>query len=194
MLARYHTLRSGDRQYLALHVQGDMPDVQSLFLEVMDHSVCALGAAEIALFEHDKLQKIFLKRPGLAFAFWRMTLVDAAIFRQHITDNSARSHSARLAHLCCEQLIRARQRGLAEDASCDLPLNQIQLGQLLGMSHISVNRAIQKLRKARLVELRRGKLQVHDWTALCRAAEFDDAYLHLVKKSEIATKGFRGRA
>ncbi|MGD9803064.1 MAG: cyclic nucleotide-binding domain-containing protein [Hyphomicrobiaceae bacterium] len=54
MLGRYHTLPSGDRQYLSFHISGDMPDVQSLFLIVMDHSVCAMNRSEIALFPHDQ--------------------------------------------------------------------------------------------------------------------------------------------
>jgi CRP-like cAMP-binding protein len=48
MLARYHTMPSGDRQYLSLHVAGDLPDLQSLFLGIMDHSLCAIDKAQIA--------------------------------------------------------------------------------------------------------------------------------------------------
>src|ERR1700752_2093900 len=36
-MARFHTLRSGTRQYLALHYPGDWPDAQGLFLQNMDH-------------------------------------------------------------------------------------------------------------------------------------------------------------
>jgi CRP-like cAMP-binding protein len=194
MLGRYHTLSNGDRQYLSLHIQGDMPDVQSLLLEVMDHSVCALGGAQIALFDHQSLKDLFVKRPALSFAFWRMTLIDAAIFRQHITDNGARGHAQRLAHLCCEQFVRASKRGLVQGNMCNLPLTQLQLGQLLGMSHISLNRALQRLRTARLLELKSGKLVIADWNALKSYAAFDEAYLHLSKDSEIAKMTFRGRS
>jgi CRP-like cAMP-binding protein len=34
-VARYHTLPGGRRQYLSLHIAGDMPDAQSLFLDRM---------------------------------------------------------------------------------------------------------------------------------------------------------------
>src|SRR3954449_4022725 len=49
MVARYHTLGSGSRQYLAFHITGDMPDAQALFLETMDHALCAISKATIAL-------------------------------------------------------------------------------------------------------------------------------------------------
>jgi CRP-like cAMP-binding protein len=41
-VARYHTLTGGRRQYLSLHIPGDMPDSQTLFIETMDHAVCAI--------------------------------------------------------------------------------------------------------------------------------------------------------
>lgn len=44
-LARYHTLQGGRRQYLSLHIAGDMPDSQTLFLDHMDHAVCAVDEA-----------------------------------------------------------------------------------------------------------------------------------------------------
>jgi CRP-like cAMP-binding protein len=193
MLSRYHTLANGDRQYLCLHIPGDMPDVQSLFLQVMDHSVCALDQAEIAMFKHDAIRKVFLDRPGVAFAFWRLTLVDAAIFREAVTNNSARPPAARLAHFCCEVYERARQAGLTGGASCSFPLTQSQLGQALGMSHISVHRALQTLRKGGLLEVGRGQLQIRNWSALARAAAFDPTYLHLAKDSATSRMTFRRR-
>jgi CRP-like cAMP-binding protein len=172
MLARYHTLPNGDRQYLSFHIVGDLPDVQSLFLKVMDHSLCGLSQATLALCPHAPLSKLLHRRPSIGFALWRVTLTDAAIFRQAITNNS-RSHIARLAHLFCEQYFRARENGLTTADSCYFPVNQSQLGQALGMSHISVNRALQRLRKLRLCEFRQGTLTILDWPGLVRVAGFD---------------------
>lgn len=191
MLARYHTLPSGDRQYLSFHIKGDLPDVQALFISIMDHSLCALDHAEIAVLPHDQVLDVCFKRPGVGFAFWRLTLVDAAIFRQAITNNGTRSHVARLAHLFCELFFRAREAGLAEDRSCSLPLTQNGLGQALGMSHISVNRTMQKLRKERLVDLRSGRLQMLNWDGLTRVAGFDPAYLHIDLTSKASLTRFR---
>lgn len=157
----------------------------------MDHSLCTMDQAEIAVLPHDHLVALCSKRPGLAFAFWRLTLVDAAIFRQAITNNGTRSHVVRLAHLFCEQYFRAREAGLAENDTCGLPLNQSELGQALGMSHISVNRAMQKLRKDRLADLRSGRLVVLNWNALRRFAGFDPTYLHIDLISKVSQTRFR---
>lgn len=193
MLARHHTLTGGDRQYLSFHIAGDMPDLQSLFLNMMDHSVCAMGGAEIAIFPHMQLQKLILERPGVGFALWRMTLVDAAIFRQAITNNSARPPAERLAHFFCEQMQRAREAKLAAGDTCALPLTQEELGQALGLSLVSVNRALQKLRRDGLVEFRNSRLEVRDWTRLSALAGFDESYLHCAKQSHISLTPFKRR-
>lgn len=33
-VARYHTLPTGRRQYLSMHIAGDLPDAQALFIEI----------------------------------------------------------------------------------------------------------------------------------------------------------------
>jgi CRP-like cAMP-binding protein len=180
MLARYHILPNGDRQYLSFHITGDLPDVQSLFLKVMDHSVCGMSQAVLALIPHEPLIKLIQRRPPICIALWRLTLADAAIFRQAITNNS-RTHMARLAHLFCEQYFRAKKNGLTDGNSCRFPVNQAQIGQALGMSHISVNRALQWLRKSRLVEFRAGVLTITDWPRLVESAGFDQLYLHVAE-------------
>lgn len=179
MLVRHHTLSSGARQLICLHIAGDMPDLQSLFLGVMDHSLMALDRAEIALLSHQELRKLMLDAPEAALAMWRQSLLDAAIFREAVTNIGARGGTERLAHVLCEQVTRARAAGIAQGRSCGFPLTQLQLGQLLGMSLVSVNRAVQALRKEGCMELRGGTLEVLDWARLKARADFDPGYLHL---------------
>lgn len=182
-LARYHTLANGDRQFLSMHIPKDLPDVQALFLKVMDHSVCALIETEVALFRHAALIPMLVKRPNLSFALWRITLVDAAIFRQAITNNSARPPEARIAHFCCEIYVRSHDAGLASDDGCGFPLTQTQLGQMLGISLVTVNRALQALRNDNLLDIRDGQLLIKDWRAMTRLSNFDPTYLHIAQES-----------
>ncbi|MDP3690834.1 Crp/Fnr family transcriptional regulator [Bradyrhizobium sp.] len=181
MVGRYHLLPNGKRQYLSFHMAGDMPDSQALFIERMDHAVCAIGPASIALLPHRELIRAFHRRPPLSFAIWRETLIDAAIFREAITNNSARTMPARMAHLFCELLYRARASGLATGNSCQVPIGLNQLGETLGMSIATVNRTLQELRAAYAVELRGGELIVGNWRKLAELGQFDPGYLHLKK-------------
>jgi len=180
IMARYHTLRSGTRQYLALHYPGDWPDAQGLFLQSMDHSVCAMGRALVCSISHEQLMKMFDERPTIGFAVWRETLIDAAIFRESITNNASRHGTARIAHFFCEQFSRAKFAGLAEANSCPLPLTQTQLGEMLGMSLVSVNRHLQALRQTKSADFRAGRLFVRSWPKLVSFGEFDPGYLHQI--------------
>ena len=178
MVARYHLLKNGRRQYLSFHMRGDLPDAQSLFLDRMDHAVCAIGEAEMVLMPHEQVRRMFERRPTVGFAIWRETLIDAAIFREAITNNSSRSTRARMAHLFCEIYYRARAGGLVSGNSCDLPLSQTQIGEALGIAIATVSRTLQALRRARLIEFKGGKLTIKDWNRLVAQGDFNPEYLH----------------
>jgi CRP-like cAMP-binding protein len=185
MVARYHVLRGGKRQYLSFHLAGDLPDAQTLFIERMDHAVCAIGDAAIALIPHEKICGMFEQRPQVGFAIWRETLIDAAIFREAITNNSSRPAMTRMAHLFCELYYRARAAGLAKPGSCALPFHQGQIGEALAMSIVTVNRTIQVLRRTGAMEFRHGVLTVFDWKKLTELGDFDPNYLNLKKPARL---------
>jgi len=181
MVARYHLLANGSRQYLSFHMAGDMPDSQSLFIDRMDHAVCAVGAAVVALVPHKELLSAFKLRPSLGFAIWRETLIDAAIFREAITNNSARTMRGRMGHLFCELFYRARASGLTDGTRLALPISRVQLGETLGMSIATVNRTLNGLRASRAASLQRGKLHIMNWETLANISQFDPGYLHQKK-------------
>lgn len=184
MVARYQTLAEGGRQYLSLHIAGDLPDLQSLFLQIMDHSVMALDAGEIALFPHTDLRRLILCAPSAGIALWRQTLIDAAMFRQAITNNGQRAAVERIAHVLCETFTRTHEIDLCKGQRCPLPLSQSQLGQLTGLSLVTVNRALQTLKRAGLAEVADGALTVLDWDGLQDRAGFDPGYLQVGRRGE----------
>lgn len=189
MVARYHLLPNGGRQYLSFHMAGDMPDSQALFIDRMDHAVCAIGPAAVACLPHKELLALFNRRPSIAFAIWRETLIDAAIFREAITNNSARTMPARMAHLFCELFYRARASGLAAGLTYQAPVSLGQLGETLGMSIATVNRTLQELRASRAMDFRNGTLTIKNWPRLADLAQFDPHYLHLKKPASTRAEG-----
>jgi CRP-like cAMP-binding protein len=181
MVARYHMLDNGQRQYLSFHMTGDLPDAQALFIEEMDHAVCAIGLATLASIPHKEIIRAFDRRPPVGFAIWRETLIDAAIFREAITNNSARTMEARMAHLFCELFYRARASSLTKDNTFHVPISLTQLGETLGMSIATVNRTLNALRVSRTMDFRNGALIVQNWRKLVQLGQFNPRYLHLKK-------------
>jgi CRP-like cAMP-binding protein len=183
MVARHHLLDSGRRQYLAFHLSGDLPDAQGLFIDEMDHGLCALGPATVAFIPHRELYGAFRRRPTFALSVWRETLRDAAIFREAITNNSARPMQARMAHLFCELFYRARAAQIVRGNRCRLPISLVQLGETLGMAIATVNRTLADLRRSGAMDLRDGELIILRWRDLQRLGGFSPAYLHLKRQS-----------
>jgi CRP-like cAMP-binding protein len=183
---RYKLTEEGKRQIFSFHTPGDIPDLQTLQLKAMDHSVKTLTPCKVAFIPHEGITELGRRCPRVADVLWRDTLVDAAIFREWLLGIGRRSAYTRIAHLLCEIFLRLRAVDLADDDECDFPITQTEIADALGLSTVHVNRSVQELRAAGLIDLRRGTLTILDWDGLKRAGEFDPAYLHLDRKAGVA--------
>lgn len=178
-VCRLKLLPGGGRQIIAFHIAGDMPDLQSLHLEVMDHGLAAVTPCRIALIPHEALREHCARLPELAAVLWRESMIDAAMFRGWLTAMGRRTAYGRAAHLFCELYLRQRAVGLAEANSCPMPLRQTDLADAMGLTSVHITRTMGALRRAGLIDVQARALTIRDWPGLCRAAEFDPAYLHL---------------
>src|SRR5687767_1288385 len=53
---RYNMLPGGKRQISSFHIPGDIPDLLSLHLEIMDHSLGTVVASKVAFIPHDTVR------------------------------------------------------------------------------------------------------------------------------------------
>lgn len=181
---RYKITAEGRRQIMSFHIPGDIPDLQTLHLKTMDHSLGTLAGSKVAFIPHAIVRDLVRRHPRIADAFWRDTLIDAAVFREWIVGLGRRSAHQRIAHLLCELLVRLRAVGLGNNAF-EFPVTQAELADALGLSTVHVNRVLQDLRKDGLIVLRGGRLSTPDWDGLKQAGDFDPSYLHLSREQEV---------
>src|SRR5689334_4626808 len=97
---------NGRETILSIHLPGDMPDLQSLYLELMDHSISTLTGAVMGFVSHHALRALIERHPGLAAPLWRETLIDAAMFRGWVAALTAHQAQGRVAHLICMLYVR----------------------------------------------------------------------------------------
>lgn len=140
---RYKLLGDGRRQVLSFHISGDVPDLQSLHVPTMDHSLGTVTQATVAFIPHESLHALILRHPSLGSLFWRETLVDAAIFREWMVGMGRRSAFQRVAYLFCEAHLKLQGVGLAGSFRCPLQVTQVDLSDALGLSNVHVNRVLQ---------------------------------------------------
>ena len=177
--ATYKMTGDGKRQIMDFHIPGDIPDLQSLHLKVLDNSLGTLTQCRVGFIQHEVLRDLCRRYPRLNDALWRQTLIDAAIFREWMANIGRRDAYNRIAHLFCEWVVRLRTVGLVRDHTCELPMTQSELGDAMGISTVHVNRVLQELRGDGLISLRGSTLRVLDWEQLTQVGDFDPTYLHL---------------
>ena len=179
---RYKLLPGGRRQIVSFHIPGDIPDLQSLHLEIMDHNLGTVVASKVAFIPHETVRLFLRAHPRIADVFWRETLIDAAVFREWVVNVGRREAYGRIAHVLCEVYVRLRAVGLVNGQSYLMPLTQAELGDATGMSTVHVNRTLQELRRDGLISTpRSGQVVIERWDGLQKAGEFDQTYLHLTK-------------
>lgn len=179
LACRYKRVGNGERQILSLHIPGDIPDLHSLHIDVMDHSLGTLTPVTVGFIPHAAVLNVTRTSYRVAEAFWREALIDAAIFREWMVGIGRRPAPSRLAHFLCEFVTKMQAVGLSDGVTCDLPLTQTEIGDALGLSTVHTNKKLQELRRARLVEIRGRRLKILDWAGLTELGEFDPTYLHL---------------
>ena len=177
--ARYNTLREGGRQISSVHVPGDFIDLHSFPLHVMDHGVTALTRCVVQPYTHEALAGITERFPHLTRLLWLSTLIDAAIHRRWLVAMGRQSSTSQLAHLICELHVRLGLVGLTEGDSFDLAMSQSELGDVLGLSLVHVNRVVQQLKRDGLIGWTGRRVTIPDLQRLREFAEFDPTYLHL---------------
>jgi CRP-like cAMP-binding protein len=175
----YKITAGGKRQIVSFNIPGDVPDLQSLHLKTLDNSVGTISQCRLGFITHEDLRNLCARHPRITDAFWRETLIDAAIFREWVMNVGRREGVSRMAHVLCELVVRLRAVGLVEGHACDLPITQSEFADALGFTTVHVNRVLQQMRAEGLIELSGERLNIPDWDRLKEVGEFDSTYLHL---------------
>jgi len=67
---RHKIVGDGERQIVAMHMKGDIVDLQNSFLTIADHSVQVLVQSEAAFIPRDEIKKLAFARPSIGLAMW----------------------------------------------------------------------------------------------------------------------------
>jgi len=176
---RHRTLEDGQRQIVSFEIPGDLCDLHGFLLGQADHGIATLTPCRVATLPREVLAEWVERRPAVAQALWRGTLVDAAVSRTWLLNIGRGTARGRIAHMLCEVLLRLDAVGLAEDGGCALPIPPAEIADALGLSVVHVSRALQGLHREGLVRPGDGQMTIDDLPGLQAAGGFDPAYLHL---------------
>jgi CRP-like cAMP-binding protein len=167
------------RQILSLHLPGDLLDLQTLYLNIVDHSIQAASEIRVLEIDRDKLKQVAMEHPAFGRALVEAALIEASVQREWVLNVGRRDARTRVAHLICELEIRMRVAGVIESAGFQLPMTQEQLGDATGLTAVHLNRTLKGLVKDGLIDQQGRQIEILDRQGLKRAGDFSSLYLHL---------------
>ena len=175
---RHKIASRGGRQIVSFHLPGDVLDLQHLLFSMADHNVQTITSATVAWLPSSELKLVSQRRPRIAEALWRDSLIDASIFREWVLNVGRRDAKMRIAHMLCEFAARCKTAGLGSPDGMRLPMTQEQIADATGLTPVHVNRMLRALREDGVIERNGKDLRITDWDRMRSLADFDPVYLH----------------
>ena len=179
MVSRDKELSDGSRQILGLHLPGDF--VYMNFADLpLDHCVRAHAGACLLPVSRQTLADIVHDYPVFKAALILDLSVGIATMGQWMGNLGRRNVLQRTAHLLLELSARYEFCGLNVKDEFPMPLSQMELADALGTTLVHLNRTLQTLRRAGMVETRqRGRIRILDRAGMSNIGSFDPGYLRL---------------
>lgn len=165
------TLPNGGRQILKLHLPGDMLGSPSIGLAAAAETLAALTPVVVSRVPLARLTRIFDEAPRIAALLLLGASHERVALMDMITMIGRAPAVARMAamFLDIQERLGAVQGALPDEF--ELPLTQAQLGDLLGLTSVHVNRTLRALESEGLVARERQKIRLLDPGGLERVAE-----------------------
>lgn len=175
---RYKLLPDGRRQITALFLPGDYCELGwACAAAASQHVVALTNVRTVRLSCRDLRQKAISDPDLYAFLWWDMQ-ASAQMQSEWIVNLGRKSALEKLSHLFCELHYRLKAAKLTCGDQCSMPLTQLELADITGLTPVHVNRTLQEMRTLGLIELRSRWLRIPDLERLRQAALFDGRYLH----------------
>ena len=182
-LLGYSHTPNGQRHVFRIYQPGDMIGVEDINWSYRTSSVATATACVLTAFTKAELRRVFDESPRLSRTVFSMAMLDRAMLFDQLRAIGRMNAEARLATLLLQLYSRARLTGaVAEDVrgwSFHMPLTQSELGDTIGLTNVSVSRAMGTLVDQGLL-VRSGKVltfpRPEDLVEMC---DFTDRFLHV---------------
>jgi len=164
---RFRLLSDGRRQITALFLPGDYCEPQWALGHAPTQPIMALTNVRATLLPVGmRSERTLIHERGLRNA------LAASLERQTnwLVTLGRCTALERIAHLLCEIYERLRRSGLTYGQQCAMPLTQMDMADITGLTAVHVNRTLQAMRSRNLIDLHSRWLRIPDLAALRRSA------------------------
>ncbi|TBW40376.1 Crp/Fnr family transcriptional regulator [Siculibacillus lacustris] len=170
---RYKSLPDGRRQILNYVLPGDFIGLQATLAQALEHGIEALTDVRLCVFSRDRLDELFRNHPPLARNLTWLAAREERLLDDQLLAVGRRHARERVAFLLWHLWRRARESGVLEGGALTLPMTQQHLADTLGMSLVTFNKTLQRLRTTGVFTLADRRLEIHDEGAMATLAAAD---------------------
>ncbi len=161
-----YDLEDGNRQIVKVHLPGDILGAPSLALEAAGETLTAVTPVVVRPIPLMALSQIFARAPRLAAAFFLCAQQERIFLLERLATVGKRRALPRLAAflLHIHERLAASNSGYTSFAS--LPLTQTDIGEILGLTAVHVNRTFRELDATGMIRRGQGWIEFVDVPAL----------------------------
>ncbi len=178
-VVRSRGLASGRRQIVNYALPGDMLCTDSMLFKASSFDLSARTQVNVIRLDAPNSPELFERYPALAAAVAWAAGQEESILAERVVSLGRRDSLEKLAHALCEMEARLGSIGMMNGDTIELPFNQEDFADMLGISVIHVNRTFRKLYEEGIASYRKGSIEIRDHERLKQIGSFDPAYLHL---------------
>lgn len=152
----------GKRQIMQIRHPGDLCGMHDLMLRKRSHTLVALESCVVCPFPRSALMDLARTAPRVAMLISAIGTLDQAVLfdlLQAIARSSARD---RVLHLLLQLIHRLGISNVKLGSTIRLPMNQTLIGDLLGLSNVSVSKSIGLLEQEGIIRRSGGSVTVLD--------------------------------
>jgi len=175
---RYSVTHGGSRQILGVSLPGEFCNLDGLGTPVLSYGVRTRTLSTIISIPYPTMLAAMEQSSELTAYFRRLISIENAILGRLTMSIGRQSARSRLAHFICEMLVRLGRIQSSDNApSLNMPFTQEDLGDILGLTAVHINRTLQTLKSDGVVSMDNHKIRVLDIAMLMRIADFESMYL-----------------
>lgn len=186
---RYKLLPDGRRQITQIFLPGDLCEPGWCWSPVASQHVATITNVRTIRYSCRALKERAAGDSLVESMLWSgmMSLADAR--SEWLINLGRKTALEKLSHLFCELFYRMKAVSLTTANQCAMPLTQVDMADIAGLTPVHVNRTLQEMRQFGLIDLKAKWLIIPNIATLREAGLFYDHYLrpHPVETQHAAT-------
>lgn len=163
-------MRNGERQILKLHLPGDMLGSTVMVAERGVDTLTALTPVTVSKVPLDALGNAMLQSPRLMAFMLLVSQKERVALMDRLAMVGRSAALARLSSILLDLYERLQHVGQARDGRFELRITQEQLGDMLGLTAVHVNRMVREMERRGLIERKGSTMRLADLDGLSNAA------------------------